>query len=82
MIHCVEPFKPQPVTEQHAYLRLLGTDGYYHNCTEDELAQLRGWFEPFETAHVLPNNVAKGGRIFSASGRFWGSADRPGLADP
>ena len=61
LIHCVEPFKPQPVTEQHAYLRLLGTDGYYHNCTEDELAQLRGWFEPFETAHVLPNNVAKGG---------------------
>jgi uncharacterized protein YecE (DUF72 family) len=58
LIHCVDPFKPETVTQDLAYFRLHGIDSYYHNYTDHKLEQVRTWCEPFETAYVLFNNVS------------------------
>ena len=58
LIHCVDPFEAQTVTEAVAYFRLHGIEGYYHNFTGEELEQVRARCEPFETTYVLFNNVS------------------------
>jgi len=45
LIHCVDPFRSQLVTEEPAHFRLHDTDGCYQKDTEDELGQRRAWSE-------------------------------------
>lgn len=58
LVHCVDPFQLQPATEELAYFRLHGIDGYYYNYTEEDLEQLVEWCAPFDRAYVLFNNVS------------------------
>lgn len=58
LIHCVDPFKRHTVTEDAAYFRLHGIDGYYYEYTEGDLDQLLDWCRPFETTYALFNNVS------------------------
>jgi uncharacterized protein YecE (DUF72 family) len=58
LIHCVDPFERLPVTDDLAYFRLHGIDGYYYDYTDDDLEQLLDWCHLFEETYVLFNNVA------------------------
>ncbi len=59
LVHCVDPFKRQPVTAGPAYWRLHGIDGYdyQYRYTDADLARLAEMCRPLATAYVLFNNV-------------------------
>jgi uncharacterized protein YecE (DUF72 family) len=40
LIHCVDPFKNEPVSGVFTYLRLHGKDGYHYRYTDEELNSL------------------------------------------
>ncbi|WP_298439981.1 DUF72 domain-containing protein [Geobacter sp.] len=58
LIHCVDPFRNDPLAGTPLYLRLHGRDGYRYRYTDEELAallrRLAGWGRP---AYVMFNNV-------------------------
>jgi len=58
LLHCVDPFDAGTVTEEIAYFRLHGVDGYDHNYTASELQMLRDRCAAFEEAYVLFNNIS------------------------
>lgn len=58
LLHCVDPFDADTVTDEVAYFRLHGIDGYYHNYADEELEELRGLCQFFDETYVLFNNVS------------------------
>ena len=58
LIHCVDPFKRQPVYGHLAYFRLHGITGYRYRYTDGDLEQLLSWCRRFEEVYCLFNNVS------------------------
>ena len=59
LIHCVDPFAIEPVTEGIRYFRLHGRGGYRYQCTDNELLELRGRVAAREgnETYVMFNNA-------------------------
>lgn len=58
LMHCVDPFRRQPVPGDPVYFRLHGRTGYHYRYTDDDLAQLRAWCKAHRRVYCLFNNVA------------------------
>ena len=58
LMHCVDPFDADTVTEEAATLCLQGIDGYYRNQTDEELQELRGLCRSLEETCVLFNKTS------------------------
>ncbi|MCX7871676.1 MAG: DUF72 domain-containing protein [Verrucomicrobiae bacterium] len=56
LIHVVDVFERQSVTEKSFYFRLHGGYGYDHVYSDDELASLINWFDKYETGYCMFNN--------------------------
>ncbi len=56
LIHCVDPFKNQPVYGDFQYFRLHGVTGYDYQYSDGELNQIRQWAEP-KPSYVMFNNT-------------------------
>lgn len=56
LVHCVDPFKKEPLWGQLQYFRLHGGPGYRHHYTEEELKRLRDRVAGKDT-YVLFNNL-------------------------
>jgi uncharacterized protein YecE (DUF72 family) len=59
LIHCVDPFASEPVTEGVRYFRLHGGAGYQHQYSDTELDELRARLAADDEgeAYVMFNNV-------------------------
>lgn len=66
LVHCVDPFKDERVTEGLRYYRLHGVGGYKHQYTDDELQTLAEWRGGEGAAYYLFNNVS----MFEDAKRF------------
>ncbi len=58
LVHCVDPFKRQPVTGGLAYFRLHGIRGYRSQYSDDDLSRLVEWCAGYENAYCLFNNMS------------------------
>ena len=58
LIHCVDPFKSQPVWGELKYFRLHGKTGYRYKYTDEELKELRSRIEKESDCYVMFNNTA------------------------
>lgn len=58
LVHCVDPFKRQPVYGDFAYFRLHGVTGYRYRYTDEDLEQLLDWCRRFDEAYCLFNNIS------------------------
>lgn len=57
LLHAVDPFLRQPVTEERAYYRLHGRTGYRYHYTDPDLEQLTAWCSSYAEVYCLFNNV-------------------------
>jgi len=55
LVHCVDPFKDDPLYGDFQYFRLHGLKGYGYRYTDEDLAWLKRWVEERPT-HILFNN--------------------------
>jgi len=58
LIHCVDPFKAEPVTGGLRYCRLHGTTGYRHEYSDKELQELAQRCAKDAQTYFLFNNVS------------------------
>jgi uncharacterized protein YecE (DUF72 family) len=58
LIHCVDPFKAECVTDGLRYYRLHGITGYRHKYTDEELAELAQRSAGGTQTYYLFNNVS------------------------
>jgi len=58
LIHCVDPFKAEPVTGGLRYYRLHGTTGYRHEYSDKELLELTQRCAKDAQTYFLFNNVS------------------------
>jgi uncharacterized protein YecE (DUF72 family) len=63
LIHCVDPFKSDPVYGDALYWRLHGRSGYRYKYTEEDLAELRLKLEAH--SHLLGPNYVMFNNIYS-----------------
>jgi uncharacterized protein YecE (DUF72 family) len=56
-IHCVDPFKNQPVYGDFQYFRLHGVTGYDYRYSDEELEQIREWAGRMPS-YVMFNNTS------------------------
>jgi uncharacterized protein YecE (DUF72 family) len=56
LIHCVDPFKNQPVYGDFQYFRLHGVTGYYYRYSDEELEQIHKWAGRMPS-YVMFNNT-------------------------
>jgi uncharacterized protein YecE (DUF72 family) len=56
LIHCVDPFKNQPVYGDFQYFRLHGVTGYNYRYSDEELEQIREWAGRMPS-YVMFNNT-------------------------
>jgi uncharacterized protein YecE (DUF72 family) len=66
LIHCVDPFKAECVTDGLHYYRLHGISGYHHKYTDNELYDLAQRFAGGTQTYFLFNNVS----MWQDSARF------------
>jgi uncharacterized protein YecE (DUF72 family) len=66
LVHCVDPFADEPVTEGLRYYRLHGIGGYRHEYTDGELRQLASRRASEAPRYYLFNNVS----MFEDAQRF------------
>jgi uncharacterized protein YecE (DUF72 family) len=59
LVHVVDPFVRQTVTQQAIYWRLHGNGSHYASYTDAELAQLADWLPDDGTAYVMFNNIPR-----------------------
>ncbi|UCG68182.1 MAG: DUF72 domain-containing protein [Thermoplasmata archaeon] len=61
LIHCVDPFKDEPLTEKTAYFRLHGSPPgkkmYNYRYTKKDLKALKGKISGFEEVYCMFNNM-------------------------
>ncbi len=61
LIHCVDPFAQQPVTQDIAYFRLHGKPPgnkmYYYSYKEEDLRRLLDWCNMFKETYCFFNNI-------------------------
>jgi len=58
LIHVVDPFRHEPVTQEVFYVRLHGTTGYRHRYTDEELERLRAFVANRPEGFCLFNNIS------------------------
>lgn len=58
LVHCVDPFKAEPLTPGLRYFRLHGIGGYRYRFTDDDLEKLSGLAGGDEAAYVMFNNAS------------------------
>lgn len=58
LIHCVDPFKNESVTERTRYYRLHGIGGYRHEYTDEELRDLPQRRAEDDETYFMFNNVS------------------------
>lgn len=58
LVHCIDPFKAECVTDGLHYYRLHGITGYYHKYTNNELHDLVKCCADRTQAYFLFNNVS------------------------
>lgn len=58
LVHGVDPFQAEPVTEGLAYFRLHGIKGYRYNYTDENLQQLKETCSQHEDVYCLFNNIS------------------------
>lgn len=59
LVHCVDPFKDDPVTGGLKYFRLHGIGGYSYEYTDGDLEELLGMCPGDEDAWVMFNNTSR-----------------------
>lgn len=57
LVHCVDPFKDEPLYGLVRYFRLHGIGGYRYRYSDEELGRLLQWCKPDKTNYVLFNNT-------------------------
>lgn len=57
LIHCVDPFQSNSVTDDPVYWRLHGRTGYRYRYTEDDLRELTAMLRPNTVHYILFNNI-------------------------
>lgn len=59
LIHCVDPFKNQPLYGDFQYFRLHGMNGYNYQYSDAELEQVRNWAQKKFTYVMFNNTMMK-----------------------
>ncbi|MGC9319457.1 MAG: DUF72 domain-containing protein, partial [Armatimonadota bacterium] len=59
LIHCVDPFQDEPVTDGPRYLRLHGIGDYYYEYTDDDLRKLLDMCSAGDQTWLMFNNVSR-----------------------
>jgi uncharacterized protein YecE (DUF72 family) len=57
LIHCVDPFQTESVSESLKYYRLHGIKGYRYTYTDEDLINLKKICEQSENVYCLFNNI-------------------------
>ena len=58
MVHCVDPFKGEPVFGKIRYYRLHGRKGYRYQYTEEDFKSLRKFTVSAPRCYCMFNNVS------------------------
>ena len=58
LVHCVDPFKNEPVHGRIRYFRLHGRGGYRYSYTEEDLVALQQQCAGTQTCYCMFNNVS------------------------
>jgi len=58
LVHCVDPFKNEPVYGEIRYLRLHGIGGYRYNYTEGDFVALEKRCGSVQTCYCMFNNIS------------------------
>jgi uncharacterized protein YecE (DUF72 family) len=59
LIHCVDPFKNEPLHGEFQYFRLHGITGYAYRYTDQDLERLKSWVKAKPTYTLFNNNWMK-----------------------